>query len=500
MRQWCVLLAGVTLVGTPLSLKAGVVESYESGVGNVTLDAGENSPTVEQSPLFATDGVSSAKFTLNGDWLWRWNTHNVLPALEDVASSQYLVFDFTVASGQFKLGGIAANGNGGWKQQDAWNDALTQPGGAGQILNLPTYVGGENRGFGTFVAGDTGTFVWDYVAAGFAPAAGDTYLQFALNLQGPAGSVIHLDNLRVTGNAPQPPQYVATKLFSWETPDDLGTPVNEQLEGWTQGSPGFSENTHIHSISSQGATDGASSLQIDRTGTASGFTWGSQRRFDAAGDPAKQAVIDDLVSKINGATSIAFDVRFDDSYPNSPGWTKFGMFISDGTSFFDGEAASINGTQTIGATHTVTIPLSSLNIGAAGANLADLGLVQGTTGLGFGISVNTDGGGVYQIDNLRLLTEVPGLTADFNDDGYVDGGDLTAWKGQFGTGNGADADGDGDSDGADFLAWQREFGMGVPPTPLSATVASVPEPGALVTASLGMGLIAARRRRWLAWL
>ena len=117
MRQWCVLLAGVTLVGTPLSLKAGVVESYESGVGNVTLDAGENSPTVEQSPLFATDGVSSAKFTLNGDWLWRWNTHNVLPALEDVASSQYLVFDFTVASGQFKLGGIAANGNGGWKQQ-----------------------------------------------------------------------------------------------------------------------------------------------------------------------------------------------------------------------------------------------------------------------------------------------------------------------------------------------------------------------------------------------
>ncbi len=495
MRQWWVVLAMAALVGFPLSLNAGVVESYEDGVSNVTVDAGEDSPTVEQSPLFATDGVSSAKFTLNGDWVWKWNTHNVLPAVEDVAAKQFLVFDFTVASGQFKLGGIAANGNSGWAQQDTWNDALTKPGGAGQVLNLPTYVSGENRGYGVFVAGDTGTFVWDYLAAGFAPSVTDTYLQFAINLQGPAGSVIHLDNLRVTGDAPQPPQYVPTTLFSWETPDDLGTPGNEQLEGWTQGSPGFSENTHIHSISSQGATDGTSALQIDRTATPTGFTWGSQRRFDAAGDPAKQALIDDLVSKINGATSIAFDVRFDDSYPNSPGWTKFGMYISDGTSFFDGEGASINGTQTIGATHTVTIPLSTLNIGADGANLADLGLVAGTTGLGFGISVNTDGGGIYQIDNLRLLTEVPGLTADFNDDGYVDGGDLTQWKGQFGTGNGADADGDGDSDGDDFLAWQRELGMGVPPTPLSATIVSVPEPGALMMASVGIGLIAARRRR-----
>lgn len=494
MRRWHLVLAGAALAGTPLSLQAGVVESYENGVGAVTLDPTEGSPTVEQSPLFATDGAYSAKFTLNADWAWKWNTHNVLPALADVASKRYLVFDFTVASGQFKLGGIAANGNSGWKQQDAWNDALTQPGGAGQVLNLPTYVGGENRGFGTFVAGDTGTFVWDYIAAGFAPTPTDTYLDFALNLQGPAGSVIHLDNLRVTGDAPQPPQFVPTKLFSWETPDNPGTSVNEQLEGWTQGSPGFGENTHIHSISSLGATDGTSSLQIDRTGTAAGFTWGSQRRFDGTGDPAQQAIIDNLVSKINGATSIAFDVRFDDSYPNSPGWTKFGMFISDGTSFFDGEGASINGTQAIGAVHTVTIPLSALDTGA-GVKLSDAGLLAGTTGLGFGISVNTDGGGVYQIDNLRLLTEVPDLTADFNDDGYVDGGDLSTWKGQFGVGNGGDADQDGDTDGADYLAWQREYGMGVPPTPLSATVASVPEPATLALASIGLGLIASRRRR-----
>ncbi len=48
-------------------------------------------------------------------------------------------------------------------------------------------------------------------------------------------------------------------------------------------------------------------------------------------------------------------------------------------------------------------------------------------------------------------------TADFDNDGYVDGDDLAQWEGNFGSGVTADADGDGDSDGADFLAWQRQF-------------------------------------------
>ncbi len=47
--------------------------------------------------------------------------------------------------------------------------------------------------------------------------------------------------------------------------------------------------------------------------------------------------------------------------------------------------------------------------------------------------------------------------ADFNDDGYVNGGDLSQWEGDFGSGVNADADSDGDTDGADFLAWQRQF-------------------------------------------
>ena len=204
MKLLCFSLATLALVAVATNARAGVVESYESGVGNVTLEAGADSPSVEVSNLWATNGVNSAKFTLNGDWVWKWNYHNVLPNVADLAANQFLLFDFNIVSGQFKLGGLSGNSNGGWKQQDSWNDALPQPGGAGQLLPLPTYVAGENRGYGVFSAGATGTFAWNYKAAGFAPAAGNTYASFQINLQGPRGSVIHLDNLRVANAIPEP--------------------------------------------------------------------------------------------------------------------------------------------------------------------------------------------------------------------------------------------------------------------------------------------------------
>ncbi len=48
-------------------------------------------------------------------------------------------------------------------------------------------------------------------------------------------------------------------------------------------------------------------------------------------------------------------------------------------------------------------------------------------------------------------------SADFDNDGDVDGNDLAQWEGDFGLNGDSDADGDADSDGADFLAWQRQF-------------------------------------------
>jgi T5SS/PEP-CTERM-associated repeat protein len=79
-------------------------------------------------------------------------------------------------------------------------------------------------------------------------------------------------------------------------------------------------------------------------------------------------------------------------------------------------------------------------------------------------------------------------TADFNDDGMVDGDDLAIWQSAFGINDLADADGDGDSDGADFLIWQRYVGSTIP-LGAGAVNTAVPEPSSLlllVVATLGI--------------
>jgi T5SS/PEP-CTERM-associated repeat protein len=93
---------------------------------------------------------------------------------------------------------------------------------------------------------------------------------------------------------------------------------------------------------------------------------------------------------------------------------------------------------------------------------------------------------------LSVVGTGPAFSADFNNDGRVDGDDLNVWKTEFGkpAPSGADANDDGLSDGADFLEWQRQFGSGVPATP---AVGAVPEPASvaiLSMAALGMAAYA----------
>ena len=92
---------------------------------------------------------------------------------------------------------------------------------------------------------------------------------------------------------------------------------------------------------------------------------------------------------------------------------------------------------------------------------------------------------------LSVVSTGPAFTADFNDDGRVDGLDLAAWKTAFGAGNGADANGDNVTDGADFLEWQRQFGSGVPAT---SAVGAVPEPASIALLSLAAAALAIRLR------
>ena len=82
---------------------------------------------------------------------------------------------------------------------------------------------------------------------------------------------------------------------------------------------------------------------------------------------------------------------------------------------------------------------------------------------------------------VETVSSVPNFTADFDNDGDVDGDDLDEWQSAYNTNANGDADEDGDTDGRDFLTWQRQFGNGVPP--LAASQA-VPEPSAWVLAIL----------------
>jgi hypothetical protein len=101
---------------------------------------------------------------------------------------------------------------------------------------------------------------------------------------------------------------------------------------------------------------------------------------------------------------------------------------------------------------------------------------------------------LYTTGVVTLIGPAAFFTADFDDDGDVDGADLVQWRGDFSVNALSDADGDGDSDGADFLAWQRQLGSG---PPVVAAVKSVPEPCVLAlisTAGWGLALVRQRHR------
>ncbi|NOZ39484.1 MAG: PEP-CTERM sorting domain-containing protein [Planctomycetes bacterium] len=101
---------------------------------------------------------------------------------------------------------------------------------------------------------------------------------------------------------------------------------------------------------------------------------------------------------------------------------------------------------------------------------------------------------IYNPTNVQLeVVSVPSFSADFDNDGDVDGDDLAQWEGDYG-GPGSDADADGDSDGSDFLAWQQQNGSGLP---AAAVASAVPEPSTLLLAGLAacFGLLVPRRKK-----
>jgi hypothetical protein len=86
-----------------------------------------------------------------------------------------------------------------------------------------------------------------------------------------------------------------------------------------------------------------------------------------------------------------------------------------------------------------------------------------------------------QLYTTGVLSVAPAFEADFDEDGDVDGNDLTKWKTGFGASGTAthmqgDADADADVDGADFLTWQRQFGSVRAVSSSTTAATGVPEP------------------------
>lgn len=141
--------------------------------------------------------------------------------------------------------------------------------------------------------------------------------------------------------------------------------------------------------------------------------------------------------------------------------------------FFNPNAASIS----INFASVDTVTFAGSTLPKDGINSLTDQSPSGVQNLVAGVNSPTNFAGAAGSINVSAPVE----SGDFNNDGAVNGLDLTAWKSGFGaTGTAAtkaagNADGDGDVDGRDFLIWQRGAG------PLAtAAIASVPEPAGFV--------------------
>lgn len=484
--------------------------------------------TVSQSTFGATEGSMSLLMddltsgfkndvgktgNFNGGTAGFENAYDLLlVAADEIAAGKTPKFEFDFT---FDFGGIDPNGDAFMQLGMYINSSagFTQYGtgdfiGGNTNTSFPILTGGQAEADGmTITPTATPNQYRAVVPLGptLALAQGSTFFDIGFKSNGGWQGTVDLaiDNIRLSGL----PEFTEETIFSWETPDDLGTPgVNEQFENWTTG---FGAG-HTHAISSSGATDGSSSLEINRQGLQDpngAFTWGSQFVLDSDidpdpnvvnTDPTIQGLIESLVGKINAASSLAFDVTFDDSFPNSPTYTSFGVHITDDQeTFFDGFSGSFNGIQTIGSTSTVTIPLGGMVDDTLGESLAEAGLNENSTFLRIGLATNTDGAGIYQIDNFRLLTQVPPDSADFDGDGLVTGLDFLIYQqnlgltGQTDNSNG-DANGDGVVGAADLAIWEGQVGGAAPQ---SVSLAAVPEPSSALLAWFGCGSLLHRTRK-----
>ncbi|MEO0530748.1 MAG: hypothetical protein AAF266_09275, partial [Planctomycetota bacterium] len=278
------LTLGAVLGGTA---HAQLLYSFEAGLDGFEPQGAADSDYLNhfQSTIGATDGSMALEIETGSGF----GRDVVVNETSDVGGAAYDLFNTVAADpGQFTLDFDVTFTQAGW-------DRVTDPGGFFQlnVFSNSDSTQGFQESFGV-VNGNPGSpsFVsasLPATALSLVPDSDFFQLGFGSNsnhTQGPAneGVLYYIDNIRFT----EAPTFIEETLFSWETPDDLGTPgVNEQFEGWVDG---FADQPYFHdrSITTEGATDGSSALRV--VSPDSGFSWGSQFTLSSGegGDPANQ--------------------------------------------------------------------------------------------------------------------------------------------------------------------------------------------------------------------
>jgi hypothetical protein len=172
--------------------------------------------------------------------------------------------------------------------------------------------------------------------------------------------------------------------------------------------------------------------------------------------------------------------QYQDRFPLAdPTFTILGLHFSDETGkFYQAEGDNINVVAaTNPATVTIDIPLEDfVDADDPNLTLTEDGLADDSNFFRIGLSTNTDGAQIYQIDNFRLVSLLPEtLPGDFNGDGAVDAADYVVWRKRAGSPD-------------EYNQWRTNFGS-TSGGPAADGASAVPEPatGALLMFAAAMG-------------
>lgn len=439
---------GGKLITSSNAGNTNIIGVFEGSTGHVTVTGGAS--TWQSSNAIQVGNVGSGQLTV----VQGGTVNNTVPAVNTVGMSSFGDVYISDPGSNWVARGTLLVGSTGTGRVQVTN--------GGYMFTNAARIGGLNKGSGEVIVGGQGS-QWDviggpleigYADAGFDVAPGTVTINTGAVVFVPLD--VDLDSpgtLRLNGGT------LATGSIGSR---DSASQRFEGAIDWIAGK--LHANNINGSIINQGGTlspgvIAGPGVVAGRTTIDGHYTQQAAATLDIElGGLTREGEYDFVY--VEGAASIAGDLRL----------SLINNFMPEADQMF-------------------TI-LDSLNaISGAFGNVASGQRLTTADGLG---SFQVDYGPSSRFDpNQIVLSNFVGFDADFDEDGDVDGDDLTRWRGAYGLNADADADGDNDSDGDDFLIWQRQLTL-ESPEPLRD---SVPEPASKLLAVLAIaagGFI----RRW----